>query len=449
MNLIQMAWQLGRPSAGRRAPFLLTLSAYAVVTALALIVVGGALSFLQFEPEAQLFYLSLAGLAVTLLVIPLLVLGRAAAQLSARSQDRALSSLRLLGATGAQVRAISVVQALAAAVLGALCGVGLYLLLAPLVGLLRFQGAALGSSLLAPLPAVLLVLGVVAVLSVISSLLGLRRLVITPLAVRQRRVVPAPSWLRVVVVLVGIGLLCGLFASLGNVAKDLAVLIFILIAGMGLGLAVLNLSGPWLVARVARNRLARADSAETLLGARMILESPQQAWRQVGGVAMAAFVAVVGGSGAAMMQGTGGDAYSGGWEQYLADDILTGVLLTLGISFCSVAASSAITQAAATLDRADLYRGLDRLGMPARVMNRARVRSVMLPTLTAAIGFGLASAVLVFPLVGLAILFNPLTVLVVLGTVAAGLVVIRLAIAVASPRWMLRGERGAGMGIVA
>lgn len=444
MNLIHIAWLLGRPGPARRAPLLLTLSAYAVVTALTLIVVGGALSFRLLQPEAQVFYLSLAGLAVALLIVPLLVLGRSAAQLSARSQDRALASLRLMGATGAQVRTISVLQALAAAVLGAVGGVGLYFGLVPLVSLVRFQGSALGSALLVPVPVILVVLAMVAVLSVISSLIGLRRLVITPLAVRKRSIVPKPSWVRVVVVLLGLGIVYTLFTNLGVIAADAAVMIVVLILGMGLGLGILNLIGPWLVAKVAQSDLRSARTAAALLGARMILESPQQAWRQVSGVAMAAFVAVVGGSGAAMMQLTGEMAV-GGWEDYLAADILTGVLLTLGVSFACVAASSAITQAAGTLDRADLYRGLDRLGMPAAVMNRARVRSVMLPTLTAAIGFGVASAVLVLPLAGMAVLLRPITVLVVLGTVAAGLIMVRLAIALASPRLMLRNRSAGGI----
>ena len=445
MNLIHLAWLLGRPRAGRRAPLLLTLSAYAVVTALVLVVVGGALSFRQFRIEAQLFYLSLAGLAVALLIIPLLVLGRAAAQLSARSQDRALASLRLLGATGTQVRLVSVLQAVACALAGALGGVLLYFLLVPLVGLVRFQGAALGGSVVVGWPVIVLVLAGVGLLSVISSLSGLRKLVITPLAVRKRSTVPSPSWLRALVTVAGIAGLYALFTNLGLVTGDLAVMIVVLVGGMGLGLGIMNLVGPWLVAVVGREKLRKAASPAQLLGARMILESPQAAWRQVSGVAMASFVAVVGGSGAALMQFSQDDTHLSSWEAHLAADVLTGVLLTLAVSFACVAASGAITQAAGTLDRADLYAGLDRLGMPVRVMNRARVKSVMVPALTAAIGFGLASAVLVLPMAGLAILFRPLTVLVVLGTLAAGLLVVRLAISLAAPQRVLRSRTAGGI----
>jgi len=441
---MHLAWMLGRPVRGRRGPLLLTIAAYAVVTALVLIVVGGALSFRRFEGEAQVFYLSLAALAVVLLVIPLLVLGRAAARLSARSHDRALSSLRLLGATGAQVRIISMLQACGAALAGALGGIVLYYLLAPLVALVHFQGAALGTAVFAGPLVVLAVVLAVAVLSLVSSLAGLRKLVITPLAVRQRSTVPTPSWIRVLIVLAVLALLYAVFTNLGMIAQDLAVMIVVLVLGMGLGLGIMNLVGPWLVAAVGRAKLRRAADAAQLLGARMILESPQQSWRQVSGVAMAAFVAVVGGTGAAMMQFGDADPATG-WEAHLAADVLTGVLLTLGVSFLCVAASSAITQAAGTLDRADLYHGLDRLGMPYRVMNRARVKSVMIPTLSAAIGFGLASAVLVLPLAGLAALLKPVTVLVVLGAMALGLLVVRASISVAAPQRLLAAESVGGV----
>lgn len=70
-----------------------------MVSTILLIVLGGAYSFNCFEAEAQGAYLPLAGIAVVLLVVPRLVLGSAAARLSARANDRALSSLRLLGGT--------------------------------------------------------------------------------------------------------------------------------------------------------------------------------------------------------------------------------------------------------------------------------------------------------------------------------------------------------------
>ena len=117
--------------------------------------------------------------------------------------------------------------------------------------------------------------------------------------------------------------------------------------------------------------------------------------------------------------------------------MFTGVLVTLAVSFVCVAASAAITQTAGTLDNRELYAGLKRLGMDYSVMNAARSKSLMIPALTAAIGFAVASAVLVAPLAGLSIILKPLSVLLIISAVVLGLVLVRLAIMVAEPKRLL------------
>lgn len=436
MNTLHFAWMLARPSSAGRTAQLLTVGAYTMVSAMALIVLGGAWSFTKLESEAQGIYLPLAAFALILLMVPMLVLGAAAVKLSARAQDRALSALRLLGATGLQVRAVAVTQAAATALLGALCGVVLYLALAPAVALVKFQGEAIGAAIFLPVLAIVLAILAVLLLAVLSALAGLRKLVITPLAVATRRSTPTPSWIRAAVAVGSIALLCTLFSQIGLLPLAMGVMITIIIAGFAVGLLALNLIGPWLVAKVGKRKLAKATGPEQLLAARMILESPGAAWRQVSGVAMAAFVAVIGGSGAAMFGFSQGND-TGTWEDYLGADVLTGVLVTLSIALICVAISAAISQCAGTLDREDLYLGLHRLGMDLKLINQARVKSVMIPALTAAIGFAVASAVLVFPFASLALLLKPLTVGTVLVVLAAGLLLIRVSLNIADPRRLL------------
>lgn len=441
MNTLHMAWMLARPSSSGRIVQLLTVGAYTMVSAMVLIVLGGAWSFTKLEGDAQGFYIPLAAFALVLLVVPLLVLGSSAAKLSARAQDRALSSLRLLGATGLQVRAVAVIQAAATALVGAICGVVLYLALAPAVALVKFQGEAIGTAIFLPPLATAAAVLAVLLLSVVSALAGLRKLVITPLAVATRRSVPMPSWMRAVIAIGSIVVIYTLFSKVGLLPVGLGVLITIVISGFGVGLLALNLIGPWLVAKVGTAKLKKAESPEQLLAARMILESPGGAWRQVSGVAMAAFVAVIGGSGAAMFAFSENDV-AGSWEMYLSTDVLTGVLVTLSISLICVAISAAISQCAGTLDRQDLYLGLHRLGVDLGVVNKARVKSVMIPALTVAIGFTVASAALVLPFASLALLLKPLTVATVLVVLLAGLLVIRLSLNIADPRRLLADHSG-------
>lgn len=428
---------LGRPATSRRAPQILTASAYAMVSAILLIVLGGAYSFTSFELEAQGMYLPLAAFAVVLLVVPLLVLGSAAARLSARANDRALSSLRLLGATGTQISLVAVLQAAGTALAGALAGIALYFLAAPLASLIPFQGAPIGSAIYLPQWVLAIAVAAIVLLAAVSAAAGLRKLVITPLAVATRSTVPTPSWLRALISVGGILVLYAVFSNMGQFVQSIAAIIAVVVGGFGLGLLVMNLLGPYLVAKVGQGKLRKASTAQELLAARMILESPAESWRQVSGVAMASFVAVVGGSGAAMMAMTGSELDQGTWLEHVPADVTTGVLVTLAISFICVAASAAISQSASTLDRAPLYRGLNRLGMPYETMNSARTKSIMIPALTASIGFAIASTVLVLPLAGVAILFKPLTVLTVIACVVLGLLLVRTAISVAAPQQLL------------
>ncbi|MGO2808777.1 MAG: FtsX-like permease family protein [Glutamicibacter arilaitensis] len=437
MNILHLSWMLGRPAKSRLAPQLLTACAYAMVSAILLIVLGGAYSFTSFSLEAQSMYLPLAAFAVVLLVVPLLVLGSAAARLSARSNDRALSSLRLLGATGRQISLVAVLQAAGTALAGALTGVLLYFLVAPLASMLRFQGAPIGSAIYLPLWMLVIAVVAVVLLSAASAAAGLRKLVITPLAVASRRQVPTPGWLRAVIAVGGIVVLGLVFAKMGQFLQSIAAIIAVVVGGFGFGLLIMNLIGPFLVSKVGKRKLRKANTPQELLSARMILESPAESWRQVSGVAMASFVAVVGGSGAAMMSTTDDGLSRGTWLEHVPADVTTGVLVTLAISFFCVAASAAISQSASTLDRAELYRGLHRLGMPWATMNAARTKSIMIPALTASIGFAIASTVLVLPLAGAAIIFKPLTVTTVVACVLLGMLLIRGAILVADPQKLL------------
>lgn len=437
MTLFSLAWLLGKPTKQRRGPLLLTAGAYALVSALVLTVTAGALSFTRVQNDLTGMYQILAALAVVLLVVPLAVLGSAAARLSARSLDERLSTVRLLGATPWQVTLMTVIESAAIALAGALGGVVCYAGLAPLVGLIHFQGSAIGTAMwLNPGAIALVVLGVVLV-AVISATLGLKRIIVSPLGVRNRVTVPKPKWIRVVVVAATILMIYASFSMLGQF-KSVAVMMAVLLGGIGLGLGALNLVGPWAVGLMGRSRLKRAETPDKLLAARMILENPTQAWRQVSGIAMTSFVAVVGGSGAALMNTVGADSSLDSGDALLAADIMTGVLITIMVSFLSVACSTAITQATTTLDRSELYAGLDRLGMPPATMEAARVGSVMFPVLGVGVGAAVISGVLVFPLVGITIIMAPLSVGVILLTLAAGFGAVRGSVALTSTERVLK-----------
>lgn len=442
MRALTLAWMLGRPGHGRRAPLLLTMGAYALVSALVLTVTAGALSFTRVQDELTGMYLTLAGLAVVLLLVPLAVLGAAAARLSARSQDTRLSTVRLLGGTPSLVVGITIIESSATALAGAVGGVLLYAAAAPAVGLVHFQGSAIGSAMWLEPGIVALVVAAVALIAAISAAVGLRKVIVSPLGVRNRTTTPKPRWIRAVVVAALI-LVVSLAFSMLSAFQSMAIIIAVLLGGFALGLGALNLVGPWAVRVIGNAKLKKAEAPADLLAARMILENPAQAWRQVSGIAMTSFVAVVGGSGAALMNTAGAESDPGSPDALLAADVMTGVLITLVASFISVACSTAITQAAATLDRADLYSGLHRLGMERDTMEKARVGSVMAPVIGVGAGAVLVSGVLVFPLAGIAVIVAPVSVGIILLTLLAGVLAVRGAVALTATGGVLKlGKSG-------
>lgn len=431
MRALRLAWLLGKPSRERRAPMLLTAGAYALVSALVLTVTAGAFSFNRIQNDLTVMYLMLAGLAVVLLVVPLAVLGAAAARLSARSQDRRLSTVRLLGGTPGLVVRITVIESAAIAGLGVLAGTVLYAGLAPFVGLVHFQGSAIGNAMwLAPGTIALVIAGVV-VIAAASAGFGLRRIIVSPLGVRNRTATPKPRWIRALIVAVLIMVIYQAFSMMAAF-ESIAIMLAVLLGGFALGLGALNLVGPWAVGLIGKAKLKKSEKPEQLLAARMILENPAQAWRQVSGVAMTCFVAVVGGSGAALMKVSVGESAPGSPDALIGADVMTGVLITIAVSFISVACSTAITQAAATLDRAELYAGLHMLGVERSTMEKARVGSVMAPVIGVGVGSIIVSGVLLMPLAGLAMIMAPLSVAVILGTLIAGALAVRGAVALTS-----------------
>jgi hypothetical protein len=430
MTTLRLAWLFARRSASSRSTVVLPVVAFAVVTALLLIVAGGAQAFFSWTDDIAGLYQVLAVIALSLLVVPLVALGGSAARLSARRRDDRLASLRLLGATPRLVTALTVLESTALALAGAVAGVIVYLLASPLVGLLPFRGEPLGMSvLLGPAWILLTVLGI-GVLAALSAVVGLRGVILSPLGVRTRQQAPRVHLLRVVLTVAVIAIAVGLMTVV-QALPGLGIIVAVLGAGFGGSIAVLNLIGPWVLRTVASGQARRARTARKLLAARSILESPKAAWRQVSGVAMTSFMAVFAGVGVALMDAAGGTADE--QSRLLLADIRTGVVITVVASFLMVACSAGVNQAAAVLDRRDVYVSLDRIGMPVAEMDAARSRAVLSPLRITAIGSALTAAVVVFPLTGLSLLVSPLTLASVAGCLAAGVLLVWAALRATRP----------------
>lgn len=428
-------WLLVRPARGDLSTTALPVVAFAVISAVALCVVALARTYWTApDPEGFGQYRILAAGMLAVLVVPVGTLGGAAARLSARRREDRLATLRLMGASSSWVRSVALVEAGLVAAAGALVGLLLYMPLTPILSLITVVGAPLGShGAWLPWPLVAVLLLIVVLVAVVSAGTSLRRVLISPLGVRMRESAPRMHWLRLAVAVLVVGgavLVLQLTSVSWGAVGITAALVVVLVAVM----AVLNLLGPYLVGRLAQRRLMRSDDAATLIAMRGVLDSPQAAWRQVSGVALASFVAVPAGSVLGFLDTVQrlSDAVTLEQIQFFSDIRLV-VVAAVAVSYLLVACSVGVTQAAAVMERRALYVSLDRLGMPFPVMTRARRLSVSTPLRVAAVVPALIAALLVVPVVGISAVTAPLFIVTVAGCIAAGVVLVQLGVVATTP----------------
>ena len=277
----------------------LAITAFAVSTGLTLGVVGGLLGFISRadEPVApgatdiRSFYEILAWFAVVLLVVPLVTLGGSAARLGVARRDARLATLRLLGATSREVVGLTLVETAWQGLVGAVLGIVLYGLLLPLIALLPFQGTTFTvGELWVGWQGLLAALVAVPILAAASGAFSLRRVAISPLGVARRTAPRGLRFVRLLVALAGIGLFMVVSAVGGALG---AAAIAALVGALAVGFATLNAVGPWVLGLVGKVQLRRATTPARLLAARRLLDDPRAAWRVVGGLGLAGFVAGV------------------------------------------------------------------------------------------------------------------------------------------------------------
>lgn len=353
-------------------------------------------------------YVILAAFACLMLVVPFVSLAGSAARLAASRRDARLSALRLAGATTAQVVKLTALDAAIQALFGAGIGIVGYCAVMPLIMLLKFQNRHfMFQELWVGLPVLVGVLAGVTVLALVSSLITLRRVAITPLGVMSRAAQPLPATWRVLIFLV---VMAGLYLLLNNVSMFAGSgenAVFVLVFGaFFVGFTMVNVVGTWVIAKRAKARARRPKDAATMIAMRRILDNPKRAWRNVSGVGLAVFIAVITSIGTLVGQDRGGDPLDP--SMLYMRDIGTGGLLTLTFAAVLAAVSSGVMQASSVYDQAAEYRMLRLEGTDERTLSKARFKEVFTPLNTVVLVSGGGSVLLLFPIVAMT-LFDPVT----------------------------------------
>ncbi|WCC80036.1 ABC transporter permease [Cutibacterium equinum] len=420
-----------RASSADRSTWRLPVVAFSVITTIILDVTGGAVMMWHIPGTNADFYRLTSSIAVILLVLPLMTLASSAARLSARRRDDRLSSLRLIGASSHLLRVVTLAEAGLQALVGSVLGIVGYLICVPLLGRLSFNGSRIGarSVLLGPAPVAGVIVALV-LLALISSAIGLRRVDVSPLGVRMRSQPRSVSWIRLAIGAAMVALLVSSKTVLEFLARQtgtVGVYVFLAVL-LAVVVELANIIGPKLLSLYFKHRLKTAKTATDVVAARQVLENPRSAWTQVASLGAVCVVGMLAGTCAAIMQAASKSGSDDPTARIIGQDLQTGVILLIVFAFATVACSVGVNQASAILDRRPVEVGLDIVGMNLTAQDKVRRITVISPMRFAMVTGLVATGLLLIPLVGIALVTKPVTILVTVGTILVGSGMVRLSL---------------------
>lgn len=397
MNTLQMAGHLAisriRNARGHALLDSLAVLAFSVSSWLLLTTMGGVWMFYgrksrlsdmlydsYFIPRvdtAQLggIYMSLAVLALALLIIPLLSLGSSAARLGTGGRAKRLASLRLIGLTAGQINVMTLVETMIQGLVG--FAIGLIVYLVSLGGWSQVTFTTLNiraGEMMLPWWGFLIAIGLITLITLGSTLVGLRRVAISPLGVARRETPKALKYWRVIgIVVVLPALVVSMRATKGNIV--ISSLFFMML------FLTISIAGPLFI-QMATRPLVHTASPAKLLGVRRVLDDPRAAWRNVSAISLMALIASIVVFGISItLSGNAPDPTIGNLRLILISDITKGVTIALAFALILGATSTLIHQAADVFDRADESISLMKIGLPQSVLLKARFWQVIPPLL--------------------------------------------------------------------
>lgn len=287
-----------------RATSVLTVAAFALPHAFLLAVTGGVMAFgsraavaatsATADDPATLdgmasFYVILAYFAATLLIVPIISMGAAAARLGMSRRERDLAVLRLVGLAPGKTKLACILETCVFAAVGVVVGSILYAVTLPAWGALSFQGRPMGVGEMWVGVVALLVEGLAMILlAALSSWLAMRTVAITPLGVARRTQAGRVSAVGPVLGLV----LLVVWLSVGTVAMSLgtAIGMAVFMGFMGAIFLIINLVGIWSISLMGRIMASVARTPQMMVARRRMADDPRAVWRSFGAVALVGFL---------------------------------------------------------------------------------------------------------------------------------------------------------------
>ncbi|MDD7465457.1 MAG: hypothetical protein PUK59_04395 [Actinomycetaceae bacterium] len=333
-----------------------------------------------------------AYIALAILIVPIFSLGMAAARLGAQGRSRRLASLRLLGMTASEVRFLAIIETFVHFVVGFAIGFILYVATLPLWKFVSFGTVPIEiSEMLIPWWLVMAAFVVLAAVAMVSTLVGLIKVSISPLGVSRRSVPKALGYWRVAlfVVLIGVAVYVARAMSNGDIKLDSSVqtvmvyvfILLIIITGF-------SIFGPFVIQILGRLVL-RTKNPARLIAARRLIDDPRSVWRSVTGVLLMAMIAsytvllsrfpLLRHPEIKRINSDDPSVQVEMFSQMAEFDVAKGVLIALSFTLILAALSTLLQQASDVFDRAREERTLVLIGAPMKMFSLARIQQVLVP----------------------------------------------------------------------
>ncbi|MEU3272255.1 FtsX-like permease family protein [Saccharomonospora sp. NPDC006951] len=235
----------------------------------------------QADPLLQL----LAGVGVVVLLVPSLVLVSSAARLTAARRERRLAALRLAGATPKQVVGMVAAETAIASVAGAVIGFAVSPALHALARYVPWDGGTWqASDFTLPLGVSIPIVLAIPLLVLLAAVLGLRRVVRTPLGATAQHTKKPLHWWRLLPLP-----LAGVFFMFAISTAEEAGSVVPVLGALALVIASAALVGPWVTSAIGGIFVKIWRKPSMLLAGRKLRDDPQGAYRASAGVVLAVF----------------------------------------------------------------------------------------------------------------------------------------------------------------
>lgn len=367
----------------------LAVIAMTVSTWLALVVTGGTMMFyrrsletvpLPENPTPQdyamqdngSFYLQLAFIACVFVVPAMMGLVAQSAVLGAAGREGRLATLRLIGLSNGAVTRMTLVEILIQAGIGIAFGTVLAISTAPFWALVSFDNDYLDTwDMLLPWWGYPAVWAIVLVLALAAALVGLKRVLVSPLGVSRREIPGAVKRWRLVVFAVLFVATVLFISSLDVKSINVSATAYSALAMLVIFSAV-NIVAPFIVQLVARLS-APFGTASDFVATRRVATNAKESWRRVSAMTflslLLGFIAVI--PKLEMAEDLVGATF--------AHDIVVGIIITFVIGFILLMVSTVLTQASAVYEQAALTKSLDYIGAPIAFHRRAAFKQTFFP----------------------------------------------------------------------